>query len=61
MALDKLVGQIIRLSANPNNWLQLQEVLKAEEKQLERQKNHIPGALNNLQEFAHSYGYMFLL
>ena len=61
MALDKVVGQILKLSRDVQSLLQLRDFLKAEEKELLRHKQDALGATQKLDPLLHSLGYLSLL
>ena len=61
MALDKIVGQIHKLSKDVQGLLQLRDYLKTEEKELSKHKQDAPGATQTLDPQLHSLGYIWLL
>ena len=61
MALDKIVGQIHKLSKDDQGLLQLRDYLKTEEKELSKHKQDAPGATQTLDPQLHSLGYIWLL
>lgn len=61
MSLDKVVGQILKFSKDPQSLLQLRDILKAEDKELARHKQDAPGATQSLDPALHSLGYLCLL
>lgn len=59
--MDKLITKITQLSADQQQWPRLEEELKKEEKQIDRQKSHAADALKSLDPTQHSLGYLYLL
>ena len=61
MALDKVIGHILKLSRDAEGLLLLRDILKAEEKEISRNKQLAPGATQALDPLLHSLGYLSLL
>lgn len=58
--MDKVVTQIHKLSKT-QTLQQLKEYLKSEEKEIARQKQHIPEAVHALDPVQHSLGLLCLM